>query len=130
MFDFIKTLCKRKRQMSNTLETVLLGNVKPVMEKGVALMTVLAVTSKQTVLTGADEAVVAVDGVFDLKVGQQLIVSEADAEGVWHVVGTKEAVIGKTCFAIVCFVNFSGDVYFFFFGFVNYFYYLIWSVFT
>lgn len=92
MFDFIKTLCKRKRQMSKTLETVLLGNVKPVMEKGVALMTVLAVTSKQTVLTGADEAVVAVDGVFDLKVGQQLIVSEADAEGVWHVVGTKEAV--------------------------------------
>lgn len=79
--------------MSNTLETVLLGNVKPVLEKGVALMTVLAVTSKQTVLTGADEAVVAADGFFfDLKVGQQLIVSEADVEGVWHVIGTKEAV--------------------------------------
>lgn len=81
--------------MSKTLETVLLGNVKPVMEKGVALMTVLAVTSKQTVLTGAGEEVVAVDGFYDLKIGQQLIVSEADTAGLWHVVGIKEAVKAK-----------------------------------
>lgn len=81
--------------MSKTLETVLLGNVKPVMEKGVALMTVLAVTSKQTVLTGAGEEVVTVDGVYDLKIGQQLIVSEADTAGLWYVVGIKEAVKAK-----------------------------------
>ena len=81
--------------MSKTLETVLLGNVKPVMEKGVAVMTVLAVTTKQTLLTGADEEIVTIDGVYDLKIGQQLIVSEADAAGLWHVVGIKEAVKAK-----------------------------------
>ena len=74
------------------LETINLGSVTPVDEKGVNIVTVLAVTSKQTVLTGAGEEIVTVDGVYDLKIGQQLIVSEADTAGLWHVVGIKEAV--------------------------------------
>ena len=77
------------------LETINLGSVTPVDEKGVNIVTVLAVTSKQTVLTGAEEEVVTVDGVYDLKIGQQLIVSEADTAGLWHVVGIKEAVKAK-----------------------------------
>lgn len=81
--------------MSKTLETINLGAVQPVIEKGVALMTVLAVTTKQTLLTGVDEEVVAIDGVYDLKVGQQLIVSETDTAGQWHVIGTKEVVKAK-----------------------------------
>lgn len=92
MFNFIKNLSKRKVAMTQTLETVALGKVQPIEEKGVNLMTVLAITSKQTVLTGANDEVVTIDGLYDLKIGQQLIVSAADADGLWHVVGTKDVV--------------------------------------
>lgn len=82
--------------MSNKLETLNLGSVSPVTEKGVNLITVLAVTTKQTLFTGADEAVITVDGVYDVTIGQQLIISQTDEPGIYHVVGVKEAVAVKT----------------------------------
>ena len=81
--------------MSKTLETVNLGAALPVVEKGANLLTVLAITTKQTVFTAANEEVVTIDGTYDLKIGQQLIVSQSDEAGIWHIVGVKEAVKAK-----------------------------------